>query len=723
MKKLNNYSIVFVCLFLSSTVNSSLFGQCLEIESILVDACGSPEGENEMVRFRVGSTPLNTTDMTVSWPNNSWLGVCQNATTTSAVTSLNATIQSCGLLIEPTGGVLPANAQVLLVTSTAIDVNANSFANLSDTLYIIFQCEGNTSGHFANYSTPSGLRTTTISFSLPIGCTNQVTYDKVLLVNQMGGIGGSAAIRDGALANFDAFGNVTYENFGCQAPFTPISISVSAISPVNICPGNSIQVFATTIGTITSLNWQGNNGTFNSTTNDTVTYTSTLTDTTNFFIKVEGTASCGTIKDSILIMINPPATFTQNPIICQGQSFTLPNGLVVSSAGTFVDTLIGAAQLGCDSVVTTNLTINQPVSFSQSFNECQGFSVTVGSNIYNSTGIFNDTLITLGGCDSIVTTNLTINQPVSFNQSFNECQGFSVTVGSNIYNSTGIFNDTLITMGGCDSVVTTNLTINQPVSFSQSFNECQGFSVTVGSNTYNSTGIFNDTLITMGGCDSIVTTNLTINQPVSFSQSFNECQGFSVTVGSNTYNSTGIFNDTLITMGGCDSVVTTNLTINPAQQVVILEKDTTICEDESLVLHAIGANLYWSTGESTDSIIVSTEGIYSVTSLNGCQTSSSITIFQESCIVTSIFIPNVFTPNGDNQNDFFIVDGTNITGIEGVIFNRWGQQLFTWNNINVGWDGTYKNKITPDGTYFYMIKVDFLDSKKRNLQGSITLLR
>jgi gliding motility-associated-like protein len=176
-------------------------------------------------------------------------------------------------------------------------------------------------------------------------------------------------------------------------------------------------------------------------------------------------------------------------------------------------------------------------------------------------------------------------------------------------------------------------------------------------------------------------------------------------------------------MSGCDSIVTTNLTINPAQQVVILEKDTTICEDESLVLHAIGANLYWSTGESTDSIIVSTEGIYSVTSLNGCQTSSSITIFQESCIVTSIFIPNVFTPNGDNQNDFFIVDGINITGIEGVIFNRWGQQLFTWNNINVGWDGTYKNKMVPDGTYFYMIKVAFLDSKKRNLQGSITLLR
>ncbi|NCP46664.1 MAG: hypothetical protein GW818_09670, partial [Flavobacteriales bacterium] len=159
------YSITVKCkkvifLFsLSFLITQNFYSQCFEIESILVDACGSPEGENEMVRFVVGNTSLNTANMNVMWPNNSWLGICQNTTTANAVSALNATVQGCGFLIEPTNGVLPAGTRVLLITSTAIDVNANSFANLADTMYVIFQCSGNTSGHFANWSTTPGLRT------------------------------------------------------------------------------------------------------------------------------------------------------------------------------------------------------------------------------------------------------------------------------------------------------------------------------------------------------------------------------------------------------------------------------------------------------------------------------------------------------------------------------------------------------------------------------------
>lgn len=718
--KILKRKILLLSLFL--VTNSSLFSQCFEIESILVDACGSPEGENEMVRFKVGNTSLNTADMTVNWPNNSWLGICQNATTTSAVSSLNATIQSCGLLIEPTGGILPANAQVLLVTSTAIDVTANSFANLSDTIYIIFQCVGNTAGHFANWSTPSGLRTLTINFSSPIGCIDQVTYDKVLLVNQTGGIGGSAAIRDGALANFDAFGSVTYENFGCQAPFTPSSISISALTTVNVCPGNSIQVFATTIGSISSLNWQGNNGTFNTLTNDTVIYTLSLNDTTNFYIVVEGTASCGTIKDSILISINPPVSSTDVQTACN--SYTWIDGITYTvSTNTPKDTLVAAN--GCDSVVTLNLTINNSTTATDIQAVCNSY-IWIDGNVYtSSTNTPKDTLVAANGCDSIVTLNLTINTFVSSTDIQTACNSYTWIDGITYIASTNTPTDTLVAANDCDSVVTLNLTINPTATSTDVQTACNSLTWVDGINYTANTNTPTFAMVggSSTGCDSVVTLNLTINQPVLFNQSFNECQGFSVAIGSNTYNSTGSFIDTLVTVNGCDSIVTTNLIINSVQQVAILEKDTTICENESLVLHAIGTNLYWSNGENTDSIIVSTQGVYTVTTLNACPISASITIFQKSCVVTSIFIPNVFTPNGDNQNDFFIVEGVNITSIEGVIFNRWGQQLFTWNDINMGWDGTYKNKIVPDGTYFYMIKAEFLDDTKRNLQGSITLLR
>ena len=71
--------------------------QCVEIESILADACtdqtlcpGATEGQNEMVRFRTGPDPIALSDIAVTWPNNNWLGLVQNGTTTSSNARLNS---------------------------------------------------------------------------------------------------------------------------------------------------------------------------------------------------------------------------------------------------------------------------------------------------------------------------------------------------------------------------------------------------------------------------------------------------------------------------------------------------------------------------------------------------------------------------------------------------------------------------------------------------------
>lgn len=127
-------------------------GQCLQVQSILVDACvpgggcvnsQSPncscEGKNEMVLFKVGSAALNTANLSAVWPNNSFRGWAQNTGTATNVSNLNATIASCGYLKEPVGGVLPANSSVLIITSWDMCPTANSFASLQDTLIVLFQ--------------------------------------------------------------------------------------------------------------------------------------------------------------------------------------------------------------------------------------------------------------------------------------------------------------------------------------------------------------------------------------------------------------------------------------------------------------------------------------------------------------------------------------------------------------------------------------------------------
>ena len=64
--------------------------------------------------------------------------------------------------------------------------------------------------------------------------------------------------------------------------------------------------------------------------------------------------------------------------------------------------------MGCDSIATLNLTINQPVLFVNQQSICDGDSIVVGSSVYTSTGIYNDTLIASNGCDSIVITSLNV---------------------------------------------------------------------------------------------------------------------------------------------------------------------------------------------------------------------------------------------------------------------------------------------------------------------------
>ena len=186
---------------------------CIEIESILVDACNAnsgTEGENEMVHFTT-NVSINTSSISVDWPNNSDLGICQDATTATIVSNINSTITGGGTVLEPTGGVIPAGAEVILVTSTDFDYLNHDWSALNYDVYMIFQCAGNTSGHFANYSATSGVR----ELILDVGaCADTVQYDRSLL----DGTG------DGDAVEFAPDGTPTYGNNGCEPPLFPLPI-------------------------------------------------------------------------------------------------------------------------------------------------------------------------------------------------------------------------------------------------------------------------------------------------------------------------------------------------------------------------------------------------------------------------------------------------------------------------------------------------------------------
>ena len=164
--------------------------------------------------------------------------------------------------------------------------------------------------------------------------------------------------------------------------------------------------------------------------------------------------------------------------------------------------------LGVHSICPCDSTTNSYTSIIDTL--CNGLSITVGNNTYDSTGIYYDTLAAFNGCDSIVTTFLTVlsTSASSVINDITICDGDSVFVGSSIYTITGSYVDVLINSSGCDSTITTNVTVQTPVN--QNITICDGDSLIVGNSVYHVSGNYVDTIISSIGCDSIVITNLTI---------------------------------------------------------------------------------------------------------------------------------------------------------------------------------------------------------------------
>jgi len=103
-----------------------------------------------------------------------------------------------------------------------------------------------------------------------------------------------------------------------------------------------------------------------------------------------------------------------------------------------------------------------------------------------------------------------------------------------------------------------------------------------------------------------------------------------------------------------------------------------------------------------------------------CSYSDSVTV-----IVTEseIYVPNVFTPNGDGFNDEFRVAYKSLITFQCWVFNRWGRQVYTWTDPTKGWDGNINGKKATPGPYFYVIKATGSDKKVYKLKGDINLLR
>ncbi len=87
-------------------------------------------------------------------------------------------------------------------------------------------------------------------------------------------------------------------------------------------------------------------------------------------------------------------------------------------------------------------------------------------------------------------------------------------------------------------------------------------------------------------------------------------------------------------------------------------------------------------------------------------------------------MPNAFTPNGDGINDIYKVkEHKSIVEFHAYIFNRWGQKLYDWTDIDGGWDGTFHGTDVKDGVYFVVVKARGADGIAYNIKRDVNVIR
>ena len=163
----------------------------------------------------------------------------------------------------------------------------------------------------------------------------------------------------------------------------------------------------------------------------------------------------------------------------------------------------------------------------------------------------------------------------------------------------------------------------------------------------------------------------------------------------------------------------------------------TIFQDNSSQLEVLGdslVNYIWSP-ESTlndptifDPIATPEENTtYEViaTDAFGCMDTISIlvVVVEMICDDPFVFMPNAFTPNGDNENDVLKLEGRIIDEMYLTIYNRWGQKVFETSDQEQGWDGTFKGELLEPDVYGFYLRVRCINGAEYFKKGNINLLR
>ena len=583
-------------------------------------------------------------------------------------------------------------------------------------------CAGDTAtfnaGNFAAYSWLSGENTSSISKTTAGTYTVQVTDAKGcknassanLIINALPALTVSNKdVCTGSSASFDAGAGFSSYVWSSGETTQSISKSLAGTYTVRVKDANNCKVSASATLVINApptvilpafaprcLNDQPfkMNGGMPTGGQYKTIYNSLVMAIDTFQVKMMGAGShqvmyeytdnngCKNIASSNVVVNNMPTLSIADKTVCAGESATFDAGpgfslyywntaantrtMATSTGGKYMVNVTNAQ--GCKASDTVELIVNAnpQVDLGADKKACEGSNFTLTSNVTASSYLWNN----------------------------------NATSNSIVVNTSGKYSLTVTDVNGCKGSDDIQLSIiaRPLVDLGADKQICAGSSVLLNTNLDASASVYWST----GAKDKAIIVNRT-----------------------GAYMVQAYYDPT------CPSFDVINVIVVP-MPISTLGNDTVVCFNEigALTLEAGAADefLWKDKAQSTaSSIDVQQEGIYIVqlTNANLCSVKDTISINQ--ICVTSVYVPNAFSPNGDATNDVFYVKGLNVEKFHLVIFNRWGELIFESYDINNGWDGTYMGNEVQISAYVW--KVDWLSTSsheqktKNERTGTVSLIR
>lgn len=567
-------------------------------------------------------------------------------------------------------------------------------------------------------------------------------------------------IIDGNTVNASGTYTNIYTGFnGCDSVhITNLTVLESHVDTahVEICEGATINVFGED---------KGEAGIF------TQTFSNSL-----------GCDSIQTISINILETINT----TEERIICEGEELIVFDR-IVQSAQTLERTFTGSN--GCDSIHTVSIVMNQSV-FTEAFLDlCSAECLELyGADICTNQKIENS-FVGSNGCDSIHTTYLNIANEILTQEVINLCVGDSILSNGIFLKEAGSYTNTFNASNGCDSTHTILLSFSDAISATISTtasceNQVNGsiklelsggmspFTVSIDGDTQNNIEVIDnlaegdyELLISdINGCEMSQLFTIETYPAPNFEEEIQAVSCFGANDGvilfysdealmysleNDSFSDQSEFYDlppqeyniAIKDTQGC--IYNHSLTIEePSELSIELPEELTINLGTNARLEPIvsipNATYSWKASESLSCLdcaspiaspLKDTNYELTVSDANGCTREDNIWVRVEAR--KDLYIPNIFSPNGDGSNDLFTLlssDESIVSVNTFRVFDRWGTLLFQAedfipNDENYGWNGTYRGQLMQEGVYIYYAKVTFLDDTEAFYEGDITLIR